>query len=118
MLSVLDLCSSAAWLMACCDIASHAFMMDRLHLFACCTTPHADLFLCPTDSQAPREESWLRPAADEILLRLPCQSDSLIKAVLRGRRPAGFGIPLKVPPEKASRPPWEQPSLAPSGCVS
>lgn len=76
MLSVLALCSTAAWLMACCDIASRAFMMDRLHLFACCTTPHADLFLCPTDSQAPREESWLRPAAARILLRLPCQSDS------------------------------------------
>ena len=43
MLSVLDLCCTAAWLMACCDIASHAFMMDRLHLSACCPAPHADL---------------------------------------------------------------------------
>jgi len=32
--------------------------------------------------------------------------------------PCGFRLPLKVPPEKASFPPWEQPSLAPSGCVS
>jgi hypothetical protein len=118
MLSVLDLCSTAAWLMACCDIASHAFMMDRLHLFACCTTPLADLSLCPTDSQAPREESWLRPAADEILLRLPCQSDSLIKAVLPADALRVSAPPLKVSPKKASRPPWEQPSLAPSGCVS
>jgi hypothetical protein len=117
MLSVLDLCSTAAWLMACCDIASHAFMMDSLHLFACCTTPHADLFLCPTDSQAPREESWLRPAADEILLRLLCQSDSLIRRYCTADA-LRVSAPPEGPPEKASRPPWEQPSLAPSGCVS
>jgi hypothetical protein len=53
------------------NIAFHAFIINTcIYLYAVplCTL----IFLRPADSQAPREESWLRLAAAGILLRLLC----------------------------------------------
>ncbi len=79
-------------------------------------------------SQTPRGKNRLRPAADVILLRLPdCLSIPDTDRITR-QTPSGFRLSENLfakdaktfsePSEKASRPLWEQPSLAPSGGVS
>jgi len=70
------------------------------------------LMLPSARSRPPREKTGLRPAAGEPLLRLPKHEDIVFETLFHLADASGFGSSASGTSEKATRHPWELPSLA------